>query len=124
MCNEGIGPEIYKSLNHVILFFSPSCLKGYVNNSLSFFDLSELGMGKSGYCRYLLINYSYLFFLLLSFHLLPLHANEPISSVILEFWQIKSIWGPPRFGLYSSCCLSCGFQVPGLQRSPMEFQTL
>ncbi|KAH0516672.1 Anoctamin-3 [Microtus ochrogaster] len=29
-----------------------NCLKGYVNNSLSFFDLSELGMGKSGYCRY------------------------------------------------------------------------
>ncbi|XP_015290452.3 anoctamin-3 isoform X1 [Macaca fascicularis] len=31
---------------------SENCLKGYVNNSLSFFDLSELGMGKSGYCRY------------------------------------------------------------------------
>ncbi|EGW07911.1 Anoctamin-3 [Cricetulus griseus] len=29
-----------------------NCLKGYVNNSLSFFDLSELGIGKSGYCRY------------------------------------------------------------------------
>ncbi|XP_040836223.1 anoctamin-3 isoform X1 [Ochotona curzoniae] len=29
-----------------------NCLKGYVNNSLSFFDLSELGMGHSGYCRY------------------------------------------------------------------------
>lgn len=77
----------------MILFFSPSCLKGYVNNSLSFFDLSELGMGKSGYCRYLLINYNYLFFLLLSFHLLPLHSNKPISTVILEFWQIKSLWG-------------------------------
>ncbi|TKC50459.1 hypothetical protein EI555_009945 [Monodon monoceros] len=32
--------------------YSESCLTGYVNNSLSFFDLSELGMGKSGYCRY------------------------------------------------------------------------
>uniref|UniRef100_A0A8C0FTN1 Anoctamin n=1 Tax=Bubo bubo TaxID=30461 RepID=A0A8C0FTN1_BUBBB len=28
------------------------CLKGYVNSSLSVFDLSELGMGYSGYCRY------------------------------------------------------------------------
>uniref|UniRef100_A0A8D0DK05 Anoctamin n=1 Tax=Salvator merianae TaxID=96440 RepID=A0A8D0DK05_SALMN len=28
------------------------CLKGYVNSSLSIFDLSELGMGYSGYCRY------------------------------------------------------------------------
>jgi len=32
--------------------YGENCLKGYVNNSLSFFDLSELGMGKSGYCRY------------------------------------------------------------------------
>uniref|UniRef100_A0A4W2FMM7 Anoctamin n=1 Tax=Bos indicus x Bos taurus TaxID=30522 RepID=A0A4W2FMM7_BOBOX len=32
--------------------YSESCLTGYVNNSLSFFDLSELGIGKSGYCRY------------------------------------------------------------------------
>ncbi|KAB0348291.1 hypothetical protein FD754_013148 [Muntiacus muntjak] len=32
--------------------YSESCLTGYVNNSLSFFDLSELGLGKSGYCRY------------------------------------------------------------------------
>ncbi|EQB79203.1 anoctamin 3 [Camelus ferus] len=32
--------------------YGESCLTGYVNNSLSFFDLSELGMGKSGYCRY------------------------------------------------------------------------
>lgn len=29
-----------------------NCLKGYVNNSLSFFNLSELSIGKSGYCRY------------------------------------------------------------------------
>ncbi|EMP28122.1 Anoctamin-3 [Chelonia mydas] len=28
------------------------CLKGYVNSSLSVFDLNELGMGYSGYCRY------------------------------------------------------------------------
>ncbi|XP_007497248.1 anoctamin-3 isoform X2 [Monodelphis domestica] len=28
------------------------CLKGYVNSSLSVFDLSELGPGHSGYCRY------------------------------------------------------------------------
>ncbi|XP_031798459.1 anoctamin-3 isoform X3 [Sarcophilus harrisii] len=28
------------------------CLKGYVNSSLSVFDLSELGTGQSGYCRY------------------------------------------------------------------------
>ncbi|MEE6499042.1 hypothetical protein FKM82_003294 [Ascaphus truei] len=28
------------------------CLRGYVNSSLSIFDLSELGMGYSGYCRY------------------------------------------------------------------------
>ncbi|KAJ1182000.1 hypothetical protein NDU88_007198 [Pleurodeles waltl] len=28
------------------------CLKGYVNSSLSVFDLSELGMGYAGYCRY------------------------------------------------------------------------
>ncbi|XP_029438252.1 anoctamin-3 isoform X1 [Rhinatrema bivittatum] len=28
------------------------CLQGYVNSSLSVFDLSELGMGYSGYCRY------------------------------------------------------------------------
>ncbi|KAK9409946.1 anoctamin-3 [Crotalus adamanteus] len=28
------------------------CLKGYVNSSLSIFDLSELGKGYSGYCRY------------------------------------------------------------------------
>ncbi|KAG8438217.1 hypothetical protein GDO86_008779 [Hymenochirus boettgeri] len=28
------------------------CLKGYVNSSLSVFDLSELGQGYSGYCRY------------------------------------------------------------------------
>ncbi|POI35972.1 hypothetical protein CIB84_000277, partial [Bambusicola thoracicus] len=28
------------------------CLEGYVNSSLSVFDLSELGMGYSGYCRY------------------------------------------------------------------------
>ncbi|GAB5577676.1 anoctamin-3 isoform X1 [Prionailurus iriomotensis] len=32
--------------------YGENCLKGYVNNSLSFFDLSELGVGKSGYCRY------------------------------------------------------------------------
>ncbi|ELK37564.1 Anoctamin-3 [Myotis davidii] len=32
--------------------YGENCLKGYVNNSLSFFDLSELGLGKSGYCRY------------------------------------------------------------------------
>ncbi|KAK2496369.1 hypothetical protein MC885_016995, partial [Smutsia gigantea] len=32
--------------------YGENCLKGYVNNSLSFFDLSELGIGKSGYCRY------------------------------------------------------------------------
>lgn len=32
--------------------FSFRCLKGYVNSSLSVFDLSELGMGYSGYCRY------------------------------------------------------------------------
>jgi len=31
------------------------CLKGYVNSSLSVFDLSELGMGYSGYCRYVLM---------------------------------------------------------------------
>ncbi|CAH6788135.1 Ano3 [Phodopus roborovskii] len=36
--------------NHVK--HNENCLKGYVNNSLSFFNLSELGMGKSGYCRY------------------------------------------------------------------------
>ncbi|ELW48950.1 Anoctamin-3 [Tupaia chinensis] len=36
--------------NHVKA--NENCLKGYVNNSLSFFNLSELGMGKSGYCRY------------------------------------------------------------------------
>ncbi|KAG9475741.1 hypothetical protein GDO78_003906 [Eleutherodactylus coqui] len=28
------------------------CLRGYVNSSLSVFDLSELGEGYSGYCRY------------------------------------------------------------------------
>ncbi|XP_070618034.1 anoctamin-3 isoform X1 [Erythrolamprus reginae] len=28
------------------------CLEGYVNSSLSIFDLSELGKGYSGYCRY------------------------------------------------------------------------
>ncbi|XP_075783876.1 anoctamin-3 isoform X7 [Pelodiscus sinensis] len=28
------------------------CLQGYVNSSLSVFDLNELGMGYSGYCRY------------------------------------------------------------------------
>lgn len=28
------------------------CLRGYVNSSLSVFDLSELGMGYAGYCRY------------------------------------------------------------------------
>ncbi|ELW47262.1 Anoctamin-3 [Tupaia chinensis] len=36
--------------NHVKA--NENCLKGYVNNNLSFFNLSELGMGKSGYCRY------------------------------------------------------------------------
>lgn len=35
--------------------FSFRCLKGYVNSSLSVFDLSELGMGYSGYCRYVLM---------------------------------------------------------------------
>ncbi|XP_040265315.1 anoctamin-3 isoform X2 [Bufo bufo] len=28
------------------------CLRGYVNSSLSIFDLSELGQGYTGYCRY------------------------------------------------------------------------
>lgn len=28
------------------------CLRGYVNSSLSVFDLSELGEGYTGYCRY------------------------------------------------------------------------
>ncbi|XP_071074244.1 anoctamin-3 isoform X7 [Dasypus novemcinctus] len=31
---------------------SVNCLKGYVNNSLSFFDMNALHIGKSGYCRY------------------------------------------------------------------------
>ncbi|XP_039198156.1 anoctamin-3 isoform X3 [Crotalus tigris] len=41
--NEGYRQENY-TFNR--------CLKGYVNSSLSIFDLSELGKGYSGYCRY------------------------------------------------------------------------
>lgn len=73
-------------MNTCFLFFSPSCLTGYVNNSLSFFDLSELGMGKSGYCRYLLINYSYLFFLLSPFCLLML-----MGPFKLSFWSFGKL---------------------------------
>uniref|UniRef100_A0A8C0GNM1 Anoctamin n=1 Tax=Chelonoidis abingdonii TaxID=106734 RepID=A0A8C0GNM1_CHEAB len=40
------------SENIEIVSFSSRCLKGYVNSSLSVFDLNELGMGYSGYCRY------------------------------------------------------------------------
>ncbi|XP_037695094.1 anoctamin-3 isoform X2 [Choloepus didactylus] len=40
------GPCAHESKNTV------SCLKGYVNNSLSFFDMNVLRMGKLGYCRY------------------------------------------------------------------------
>ncbi|XP_034624648.1 anoctamin-3 [Trachemys scripta elegans] len=38
--------------NIEIVSFPSRCLKGYVNSSLSVFDLNELGMGYSGYCRY------------------------------------------------------------------------
>uniref|UniRef100_A0A8C4VK26 Anoctamin n=1 Tax=Gopherus evgoodei TaxID=1825980 RepID=A0A8C4VK26_9SAUR len=40
------------SENIEIVSFPSRCLKGYVNSSLSVFDLNELGMGYSGYCRY------------------------------------------------------------------------
>ncbi|XP_076970360.1 anoctamin-3 isoform X3 [Tamandua tetradactyla] len=40
------GPCAHEAINKV------SCLKGYVNNSLSFFDMNVLQMGKLGYCRY------------------------------------------------------------------------
>lgn len=71
-------------LRNVLIFASfspvifPSCLKGYVNNSLSFFDLSELGMGKSGYCRYL--PRMYLSFLLAFCHAISslLHVKQLI----------------------------------------------
>lgn len=72
-----------------MLSFSPSCLKGYVNNSLSFFDLSELGLGKSGYCRYWIINHSYFSS---CFHYSISSLYMLMSSFKLSFWS----FGKPR----------------------------
>uniref|UniRef100_A0A8B9Y3J6 Anoctamin n=1 Tax=Bos mutus grunniens TaxID=30521 RepID=A0A8B9Y3J6_BOSMU len=71
--------------------YSESCLTGYVNNSLSFFDLSELGIGKSGYCRYLKIIAVFSFCFHHSISSVQ-HVNGNTEIVILKFWQIKNIW--------------------------------
>lgn len=79
------------NLSHMMLSFLFSCLTGYVNNSLSFFDLSELGIGKSGYCRYLKIIAVFSFCFHHSISSIQ-HVNGNIEIVILKFWQIKNIW--------------------------------
>ncbi|XP_074131364.1 anoctamin-3 isoform X3 [Sminthopsis crassicaudata] len=50
------------------------CLKGYVNSSLSVFDLSELGTGHSGYCRY-------------RDYRAPPWSNNPYE-LTLQFWHV------------------------------------
>lgn len=85
-----------------MLSFLFSCLTGYVNNSLSFFDLSELGLGKSGYCRYLKIIavFSFCFHHSISS---TQRVNGHTEAVILKFWQIKlHILGPSHLDLCSS----------------------
>ena len=79
------------NLSHMMLSFLFSCLTGYVNNSLSSFDLSELGIGKSGYCRYFKIIAVFSFCFHLSTSSIQ-HVKGPIEIVILKYWQIKNIW--------------------------------